>query len=67
MLREYLDALIVAGLVALFLITFVVRTFYIPSVSMVPTLQVATCCWSTSSHIACTRRSTATSPCSRRR
>jgi signal peptidase I len=36
----YLDALIVAGLVALFLITFVIRTFYIPSVSMVPTLQV---------------------------
>ena len=29
-----------AGLVALFLITFVIRTFYIPSVSMVPTLQV---------------------------
>lgn len=38
--RGYLDALIVAGLVALFLITFVIRTFYIPSVSMVPTLQV---------------------------
>jgi signal peptidase I len=37
--REYLDAFIVAGLVALFLITFVVRTFYIPSESMVPTLQ----------------------------
>jgi signal peptidase I len=37
--REYLDALIVAGLVALFLITFVLRTFYIPSASMVPTLQ----------------------------
>jgi signal peptidase I len=37
--REYLDAFIVAGLVALFLITFVVRTFYIPSPSMVPTLQ----------------------------
>jgi signal peptidase I len=37
--REYLDALIVAGLVALFLITFVLRTFYIPSVSMMPTLQ----------------------------
>jgi signal peptidase I len=35
-----LDALIVAGLVALFLTTFVIRTFYIPSVSMVPTLQV---------------------------
>lgn len=38
-MREYLDAFIVAGLVALFLITFVVRTFYIPSESMVPTLQ----------------------------
>lgn len=37
--REYLDAFIVAGLIALFLITFVVRTFYIPSQSMVPTLQ----------------------------
>lgn len=37
--REYLDAFIVAGLVALFLITFVVRTFYIPSESMNPTLQ----------------------------
>jgi signal peptidase I len=36
---EYLDAFIVAGLVALFLITFVVRTFYIPSESMLPTLQ----------------------------
>ncbi|HET6895629.1 MAG TPA: signal peptidase I [Candidatus Baltobacteraceae bacterium] len=38
-MREYLDAFIVAGLVALFLITFVVRTFYIPSESMLPTLQ----------------------------
>jgi signal peptidase I len=38
--RGYLDGLIVAALVALFLITFVIRTFYIPSVSMVPTLQV---------------------------
>lgn len=36
----YLDALIAAGLIALFLITFVIRTFYIPSVSMVPTLEV---------------------------
>jgi signal peptidase I len=39
-LRGSLDVLIAAGLVALFLITFVIRTFYIPSVSMVPTLQV---------------------------
>ena len=38
--REYLDAFIVAGLVALFLITFVVRTFYIPSGSMENTLQI---------------------------
>jgi signal peptidase I len=38
--REYLDALIVAGLVALLLISFVIRTYYIPSVSMVPTLNV---------------------------
>jgi signal peptidase I len=39
-LREILDVLIIAGLIALFLTTFVIRTFYIPSVSMVPTLQV---------------------------
>ncbi|MDQ2872362.1 MAG: signal peptidase I [Candidatus Eremiobacteraeota bacterium] len=39
-MREYLDAFIVAGLVALFLITFVVRAYFIPSESMVPTLQV---------------------------
>ena len=38
-LREYLDAFIAAGLAALLLVTFVVRTFYIPSGSMVPTLQ----------------------------
>ncbi|MGH7728509.1 MAG: signal peptidase I [Vulcanimicrobiaceae bacterium] len=38
--KEYLDAFIVAGLVALFLITFVVRTFYIPSGSMEPTLEI---------------------------
>jgi signal peptidase I len=30
----------VAGLVGLFLVTFVIRTYYIPSVSMVPTLQI---------------------------
>jgi signal peptidase I len=39
-LKEYLDAFIVAGLVALLLITFVVRTFFIPSGSMEPTLQI---------------------------
>lgn len=38
-LREYLDALLVAGLFALFLTTFVVRMFYIPSGSMAPTLR----------------------------
>lgn len=38
--REYLDAFIVAGLAALLLITFVIRTFYIPSISMIPTLAV---------------------------
>jgi len=37
--REYLDALIVAGLAGLLLIVFVVRTYYIPSLSMVPTLE----------------------------
>ena len=40
LVREYVDACIVAGLVALLLVTFVVRTFYIPSVSMVPTLAI---------------------------
>lgn len=39
-LRNSLDALIAAGLIALFLVIFVIRTFYIPSVSMVPTLEV---------------------------
>jgi len=39
-IREYLDAFIVAGLVALLLITFVVRTFFIPSGSMEPTLMI---------------------------
>lgn len=38
--REYLDAFIVAGGIALVLIAFVVRTFYIPSGSMEPTLQI---------------------------
>jgi len=38
--RFYLDGLIAAGLAALLLTTFVIGTFYIPSVSMVPTLQV---------------------------
>jgi signal peptidase I len=38
--REYLDPFIIAGLAAWVLITFVARTYYIPSASMVPTLQV---------------------------
>jgi signal peptidase I len=39
-LRSYLDVIIVAGLFALLLIVFVIRTFYISSISMAPTLQV---------------------------
>lgn len=39
-LRGYLDVIIVAGLVALLLFVFVVRTFYISSISMIPTLQI---------------------------
>ncbi len=38
--REYLDPFIIAGLAAWLLITFVARTYYIPSASMVPTLEV---------------------------
>jgi signal peptidase I len=38
--REYLDPFIYAGVAAWLLITFVARTYYIPSASMVPTLQV---------------------------
>jgi signal peptidase I len=39
-IREYLDAFIVAGIVALILMQFVVRTFWIPSGSMLPTLDI---------------------------
>jgi signal peptidase I len=39
-LRGYFDAVIVAGLVALLLFIFVIRTFYISSISMIPTLQI---------------------------
>lgn len=39
-LRGYLDAIIVAGLAVLLLFVFVIRTFYISSISMIPTLQV---------------------------
>jgi signal peptidase I len=38
--REFLDPFIVAGLAAWVLISFVARTYYIPSGSMLPTLQV---------------------------
>ena len=36
--REFLDPFIIAGLAAWVLITFVARTYYIPSGSMLPTL-----------------------------
>ncbi len=39
-IKEYLDSFIVAGVVALLLISYVVRSFYIPSESMLPTLKV---------------------------
>jgi signal peptidase I len=38
--REFLDPFIVAGIAAWLLITFVARTYYIPSGSMLPTLQI---------------------------
>ncbi|MBV8284869.1 MAG: signal peptidase I, partial [Candidatus Eremiobacteraeota bacterium] len=38
--REFLDPFIVAGVAAWVLITFVARTYYIPSGSMLPTLQI---------------------------
>ena len=38
--REYLDPFIYAGVAAFLLITFVARTYYIPSGSMIPTLKV---------------------------
>jgi len=38
--KEYLDAFIIAGVVALVLMHFVVRTFWIPSGSMLPTLDI---------------------------
>lgn len=39
-LLEWIDPIIVAAVIALFLITFVMRTFWIPSGSMKPTLTV---------------------------
>ncbi|MDQ2872363.1 MAG: signal peptidase I [Candidatus Eremiobacteraeota bacterium] len=38
--REYLDPFILAGIAAFLLITFVARTYYIPSGSMIPTLEI---------------------------
>ncbi len=38
--REFLDPFIIAGIAAWILITFVARTYYIPSGSMLPTLQI---------------------------
>jgi len=38
--REFLDPFIIAGIAAWILITFVARTYYIPSGSMLPTLQL---------------------------
>src|SRR5580698_2291476 len=38
--REFLDPFIIAGIAAWVLITFVARTYYIPSASMLPTLQI---------------------------
>ena len=37
---ENIDSIVVAGVTALILITFIIRTFYIPSSSMVPTLLI---------------------------
>jgi signal peptidase I len=39
-LRGYLDLLIVAALLALLLVVFVIRSYYISSISMMPTFQV---------------------------
>src|SRR5579864_3180260 len=38
--REYLDPFIYAGIAAFLLITFIARTYYIPSGSMIPTLKI---------------------------
>jgi signal peptidase I len=38
--REFLDPFIIAGVAAWVLITFVARTYYIPSGSMLPTLEI---------------------------
>lgn len=37
---DYADSLLTAGVAAVLLITFVVRSFYIPSGSMIPTLKI---------------------------
>ncbi|MBI2251368.1 MAG: signal peptidase I [Armatimonadetes bacterium] len=37
--KEYIDSIIFAGITALIIVQFIVRPFYIPSESMLPTLQ----------------------------
>ena len=37
---EYIDSIVIAGIAALIIITYIIRPFYIPSESMVPTLKV---------------------------
>lgn len=37
---ELIDSIVIAGATALIVITFIMRTFFIPSSSMVPTLQI---------------------------
>ena len=39
-IKEYIDSFIVAGILAILIITYVARSFYIPSESMLPTLKV---------------------------
>ena len=39
-IKEYIDSFIVAGILATLIITYVARSFYIPSESMLPTLKV---------------------------
>lgn len=39
-IKEYIDSFIVAGILAILIITYIARSFYIPSESMLPTLKV---------------------------
>lgn len=39
-IKEYIDSFIVAGILSILIITYVARSFYIPSESMLPTLKV---------------------------